>query len=126
MLDYGFDDQEDFSDEQRLTDLVSAYERFDGDSYFDSEALEEIATYYFERGEFEHALGVIDRLIETYPFSSDAWMRRGVLMNNLGRHPDALEAYDRSLAINPNDTETIVNRGIPLDSLNRSEEALDA
>ncbi|MEM6647307.1 MAG: tetratricopeptide repeat protein, partial [Bacteroidota bacterium] len=95
MFDFGPDPFED-SHSKDLRDLIAAYEAQDGLVYFDSETLEDIATYYFELGEFGQALGVIDRLLEMYPFSSDAWMRRGILLNNLTRHEEALDAYTQA------------------------------
>ena len=65
-------------------------------------------------------------MIEMQPYSSDAWMRRGILLNNLNRHDEALGAYDEALSINPADAETVINRGVTLDNLGRSEEALAA
>ena len=85
MFDFGFDDLEDSADPSRLSNLVNSYERNGEGTYFDSDALEDIATYYFERGRFEDALGVIDRILENQPYSSDNWMRRGILLNNLGK-----------------------------------------
>ncbi|RMF59413.1 MAG: tetratricopeptide repeat protein, partial [Bacteroidetes bacterium] len=89
MFDFEFDDFEDFSGESRIEDLVTSFEEQGESAYFDSDTLEDIATYYFEEGRFEDALRVIDRLLEMYPFSSDGWMRRGILLNNLGRHEEA-------------------------------------
>ena len=126
MFDFEFDHFEDPADEDRLNDLVTAYESQPDTAYFDSDALEEIATHYFERGRFDSALEVIDRLIATQPYSSDAWTRRGILLNNLGRHEEALVAYEKALLLNPVDAETLVNRGITLDNLNRAGEALQA
>ena len=91
------------------------------DSYFDSDTLEEIASYYFEQGRFEESLRVVDRSLEMHPYSSDGWMRRGILLNNLGRHHEALEAYDEALGMNPTDIETLVNKGITLDSVDEPE-----
>ena len=104
MFDFGFDDFDDSIREARLNDLITRYEDSGAADYFDSEALEEIAAHYFDVGRFESALDAIDHLINQQPYSSDAWMRRGIILNNLGRHKDALDAYDRALAENPLDT----------------------
>ncbi|HEX7069382.1 MAG TPA: tetratricopeptide repeat protein, partial [Rhodothermales bacterium] len=97
MFDFEFDDFEDPADEERLNNLVASYEASDDSTYFDSDALEDIASYYFERGDFARALEVIDRLVAAQPYSSDAWMRRGILLNTLGRHEEAIQAYDQAL-----------------------------
>ena len=98
LFDFEFDDAGDAADSERLNELVSAYET-GVSTYFDSHALEEIATHYYEQGRFEDALGAIERLVEAQPYASDGWMRRGILQSLLGRHAAALDSYDRALAI---------------------------
>ena len=66
MFDFEFGDFEDPAGENRINELVSSYESQDSTSYFDSDTLEDIATFYFERGRYEEALGVVDRLIEYF------------------------------------------------------------
>ncbi|HEY5565181.1 MAG TPA: tetratricopeptide repeat protein, partial [Rhodothermia bacterium] len=98
MFDFEFDEQDDSIERLRLDGVVEAYERSlndESDSYFDSETLEDIATYYFETEAFAEALEVIDRLLLVQPFSSDVWLKRGVLLNTLERHEEAVEAYER-------------------------------
>ncbi|MCH8276615.1 MAG: tetratricopeptide repeat protein, partial [Bacteroidetes bacterium] len=126
MFNFEFEDLEDYKDDNRLKDLAASFEKRGESAYFDSDTLEEIATFYFEQGRYEDSLRVVDRMLHTHPFSSDGWMRQGILLNNLGRHNEALDAYDRALELNPTDVETIVNRGITLDSIDRPGEALDA
>ena len=121
MFNLESEECEDYRDESWLKALAESFKAADDSTYFDSDTLEEIASYYFEKGRYEESIRVIDRLLDTYPYSSDGWMRRGVVLNNLGRHQDALVAYDRVLALNPTDIETIVNRGITLDGLDRTE-----
>ena len=85
------------------------------------EDLEHIATFYFEAGRLNEALDVVDRQIEQSPGSSDSWMRRGILLNHMERHPEALEAYNQALTFNPTDPESLINRGITLDTLGHLE-----
>jgi len=86
MFDFEFDDHEDPIEGLRFGDVVESYERAQQDGsekYFDSEALEDISSFYFENEQFEQALEVIDRLAEVQPFSSDVWLKRGVILNTL-------------------------------------------
>ncbi|MEL6612846.1 MAG: tetratricopeptide repeat protein, partial [Bacteroidota bacterium] len=129
MFDFEFGDYDDPTSGDALRQLIEAYEegrRTGNVGFYDSETLEDIATFYFEEGRLEEALEVIDRLLDAQPYSSDAWLRRGVLLNHLERHTEALDAYDRALALNPADAETLINRGITLDTLDRLDEALGA
>ena len=57
-FNFGFDDFEDSKDKRRLEDLAAHFEREGRSVYFDSDTLEEIASYYFEQGRFEESLGV--------------------------------------------------------------------
>ena len=89
-----FDEPED-SEADGLRDLIEAYEHSLGEgaaAWFDSEDLEQIATFYFEAGRVEEALAVVSRQLDDAPFQSDGWLRRGVLLNHLDRHEEALEA----------------------------------
>jgi tetratricopeptide (TPR) repeat protein len=126
MFNFEFDDYDEFRDEDRLRELVDSFEAGDRAGYLDSDALDDIASWYYDKGRFEDALCVVDRVLASHPFSSDAWMRKGILLNNLDRHTDALDAYERALALNPADVETLVNRGITLDTLDRPKDALDS
>ena len=92
MFDFEFDDYEDPIEGLRLDEVVKSYERaqkIGSGEYFDSETLEDIATFYFEKERFEDALGAIDKLAEVQPFSSDVWLKRGVILNTLDRHREA-------------------------------------
>ena len=89
MFNFEFEDFEDSKDDGRLENLAASFEVEGESAYYDSETLEEIATYYFEQGRFEEALSVVDRMLATHPYSSDARMRRGILLNHLGRHHTA-------------------------------------
>ncbi|MCU0412065.1 MAG: bacterial transcriptional activator domain-containing protein, partial [Bacteroidetes bacterium] len=63
------------------------------------EALEEIIQFYLDHEEFEEALQFAERLLSFEPFSSDAWQRKGMILNNLTRYADALSCYDRALSL---------------------------
>ena len=118
---YGDMDGDDEASDDRLSDLVRAYES-DASGFFDSHALEAVATHYYELDRFEDALGAVDRLIAQHPHAADGWMRRGILLGHLDRNAEALGAYDQALDLNPYDVETHVNRGIALDQLGRTDD----
>ena len=96
MFDFGFDNFDDSSSNARLQELVDAYETHGTNAYFDSNELEAVATYYYEQGAFENALAVIDHLLDLHPYSADGWLRRGILLNNLGRYQEALRTYQKA------------------------------
>ena len=88
------------------------------------EALEEIINYYFEKEKYDEALTFANQLVEFAPYSSDGWMRKGMILNNLFRYNEALQCYDQAISLNPNDSDLYINRGITLDNSNRNDEAL--
>ena len=88
MFNFEFEDFEDSQDDERLEDLAAGFEQQDESAYFDSDTLEEIATFYFEQGRFKDSLRVVDRMLVTHPYSSDSRLSRGILLNILGRHEE--------------------------------------
>ncbi|MBI3789067.1 MAG: tetratricopeptide repeat protein, partial [Ignavibacteriales bacterium] len=90
------------------------------------EALEEIIQFYFEHEQFQEALQFAERLISFEPYSSDAWQRKGMILNNLFKYEEALSCYEKAFNLNPTNPEILVNKGITLDNLNRIDEALSA
>src|SRR4030066_1853358 len=74
-----------------------------------AEALEEIIQFYFEHEQFEEALAFTERLLAFQPYSSEAWQRKGMILNNLVRYDEALECYEQALSLNPADADIHVN-----------------
>ena len=125
MSPYDFDYDDGRWDKERVTKLVASYEQESGEAFFDSEALEEIAAHYYEVGEIGKSLSVVDHLLEQQPFSSDAWLRRAMLLGHQGRGAEALAALNQARSINPADSETLLSLAATLDVMHRSEEALE-
>ena len=50
------------------------------------DTLEEIAGYHLEKGNFDDALKFLRVLTELTPYSSEAWERTGMALNNLGQY----------------------------------------
>ena len=89
-----------------------------------AEALEEIVNYYCEAERFQDALPFANLLLEQATYSSEAWQKKGVILNHLQRFEEALDCLDKALALNPADQELLISRGITLDNLNRCQEAV--
>src|SRR5512145_1464515 len=60
------------------------------------EALESLVGYNYENSNYDEALKFLDVLIDFAPYSSEAWERRGMIYNNLGKYKEALEAFERA------------------------------
>jgi len=52
-------------------------------------------------------------------------IRKGLILDKLGRITEAIEYYDKALEINPKSKDALVNKGGSLANLNRLEEALE-
>lgn len=76
----------------------------------DTVALEALIPYCLDKQLFQDALNFSTVLTEFQPFSSDAWLWKGVALSNLERYDEALESYDRAFSLNPTDTEIQLNR----------------
>ena len=130
-------DSDNFDDElgsqpPRRNDRNEEIERFKdilkkgGNGIRTIEALEEIVDFYFEQEKFDEALHFADQLIEFVPYSSDAWVRRGMILNNMYRYDEAIDCYERAVSLNPNECEIYINLGITFDNANRVDEALES
>ena len=99
-----------YSDKE-LSDLLQAARQ----GSLSTDTIEDIAGYHLENNNFEEALKFLDVLVERAPYSADAWERRGLVLNNLGRYEQALAAFEQAEALNPADLELLINKGIFLD-----------
>ena len=60
------------------------------------------------------------------PDMADAWINKGRLLDDSGRHQEAVDCYDQALRRAPQDVVGWANRGNSLKALGRTEEALDS
>ena len=67
-----------------------------------------------------------EREIALDPENFTAYVKRGNVLDDLGRSEEALDSYNRALEINPAYDKSYCNRGIVLKKLERKEEALSS
>ena len=84
----------------------------------------ELATGYFQRGQFDIALEEVKRALDINPNLGAAHNLRGLILYTAGEPANALEEYRRTLAINAYFTDAHNNAGAALAALGRHEEAL--
>jgi tetratricopeptide (TPR) repeat protein len=70
------------------------------------------------------ALELFDAVFAEDESYSNAWIGRGISLNNLGRYEDAIASYDRAISIDHDDNAAWIGRGISLDNLGRYENAI--
>jgi len=92
---------------------------------FDAENLEQIINFYYDNGEFEKALSYVNVLLDIYPYSTDAWHKKALILDSLGKFDEAIEYFDKAILLDPTDTEVFINKGITLDNSDKFELALD-
>jgi len=76
--------------------------------------------------DFERAIQLYDGFIERKPTHAEAFYKRAIAFNALGRLELALADYDRAIALNPRYGYAFCNRGSVLERMDRKEEALDS
>ena len=88
-----------------------------------SSLLREADDLYNTEG-YNEGLSIIDQALRINPASADAWNRRGLLLDKLGRYEDALESYDKALQAESNYFYASFNKGRSFDALGKYDEAL--
>ena len=93
---------------------------------FDPEAVD-----CYNRGEeqldadnFEQALALFERAIETEPSYHQAWNNKGNVLSGLERYYEAIACYDRAIEIEPSYHQAWANKGNVLSGLERYYEAI--
>jgi CHAT domain-containing protein/Flp pilus assembly protein TadD len=88
----------------------------------------------FNLGSYEVALGFYDRALQRQPELAEAWLKRGNVLDALGRYGEAVQSYERygtALKSNlvssaANDPNALFNKGNALFGLGQYEEAIAA
>jgi tetratricopeptide (TPR) repeat protein len=74
---------------------------------------------------YNEGLSILDQALRINPASTDAWNRRGLMLDKLGRYEEALKSYDKALEIDPKYFYAWYNKGLAFDALGRYDEALE-
>lgn len=78
-----------------------------------------------ERRQFEDAVGLFSKVLQSMPDRADVYFLRGVAYENAGLPEKALPDYTRCLELDPTRTDALNNKGVVLARLERYEEAVD-
>jgi tetratricopeptide (TPR) repeat protein len=79
---------------------------------------------YFEKGQYEKAIDMFDRVVALRPSNFEAYNNRGNALNKVGRINEAISDYDKAIALHPSDFIAYNNRGNIFNSLGRINEAI--
>jgi tetratricopeptide (TPR) repeat protein len=86
-------------------------------------ALHRLSVLRLKRGAFEDAVGLLERLIECDPNSSDAHNNLGAALQGLKRSAEAVPHLEKAIELEPNRPEAYYNLGLAQQSLGRLVEA---
>jgi len=86
------------------------------------------ANEYFNKGlnatDLYQKIEFYSKSIELNPNYTDAYINKGITLDDLGKSEEAIKCYNKSIELNPNDSLAYNNKGITLDDLGKSEEAI--
>ena len=102
LFDSEFSNEEEFDLPKEKVDeeLASCKKILDSGYIYDSvERIEELIQTCIDVDRFEDALFLLDKFIEIFPYNSEYWLKKGIVLNGLFRFSEALLAYDQSLSL---------------------------
>jgi protein O-GlcNAc transferase len=95
-------------------------------------ALNVLSTFLATRGRLEeaqryarNALAAYDEVLQKSPALAEAWLGRGQLLSQFGRHAEAIVSFDRAIASNPELIHVHLLRAKLLTDLGRRDQALE-
>src|ERR1035438_446717 len=81
-----------------------------GNIYSVIESIEEVLQICIENDRYEDGLFLSNKLVDVFPYNSEYWLKKGVMLNGLYRFEEAMECYNKSLSLNPCDSETLIDK----------------
>ncbi len=79
---------------------------------------------FIYEGDYESALGMVEKTLELEPHDMRALVLRGDILYCLNRDQEALETFNLALSINPDSVEALISQAGVLDALGKYREAL--
>jgi tetratricopeptide (TPR) repeat protein len=114
--------------EQKLVEALALMAR-DAPELYRAESvilLHNMARLHVSTGHADLAIGHLSTLLSQQPSDSTAWLDRGFIHQQAGRHEAALRDYDMAIRWEPAHVEAHFNRAQTLAALRRSDDAIAA
>jgi len=96
------------------------------DSVTESQNLVSQGAILTQSGQYDKAMKVFDKAIESDPQNPAAWSCKGITLTILGKYDEAIKAFDISTEINPLDSTCWAGKGLAFEGLNKPKEAIKA
>jgi predicted O-linked N-acetylglucosamine transferase (SPINDLY family) len=110
----------------RLAEAAKAYGKILRVDRDNPQALTLLGTVHAQQGNYQSALGFLNRSLDLDARQPFALNSLGNALNAMDRHGEALAAFDKSIALQPDQASTYSNGGNALRALKRHKEALAA
>ena len=76
---------------------------------WDVKSIYGMARQYFEWGEMDRALTLVDEAIAKDPFYAEYYVQKGLMLKSTGQYSDALEVFEKALELNPTNGAARIN-----------------
>jgi tetratricopeptide (TPR) repeat protein len=81
-------------------------------------------TTYYQQGDLNQSLDLLNKSISLDPYSVRAWMTRGDVLSAMGRYNEAVDAYSQVLHLDPSDGPAAAKKGDALVNAGKYQEAI--
>jgi len=88
------------------------------------DTLEDIINYCIEKDNFKDALDFGKLWAKIEPYSSEAWLKLGIIESNLDKFNESLISFDRALAISPMDSYVMIQKALTYAKLGNNFDAI--
>lgn len=94
-----------------MDEVIEEHKKIDAlDKNFNSSST--LANYYFEKNEYETALGYIKEAILQNLQSTSAFNLQGVILSQLERYPEAILSFQNAIHVDPTNVIAGINLGV--------------
>jgi len=90
----------------------------------ESEYLYRQARQNVEDGDYQHAITILHKAVESSPKYSQAFNELGICSEYLNRYEEAVTFYEKAIESDPHHADAWFNKGMNLKKLGRDKEAL--
>ena len=91
--------------------------------YKSIEALDSIASIYFEQGNYEQAIRIYNAIQDEKGYDTSIWGNIGICYIHLGQYIKAVDCFDKGISLTESDAFSFYNKGVALYKLGQHQKA---